>query len=346
MKKILYAFLLLGCSSVATAQTITVSEKNSTMVMMYTESTSNDCGTFGWDTFRELIDSNVNAVCVNWYGSGDTKLTIAPVALNASLLAIYTPAVSVVPSFLINSVNLSYVNYSGVKSFIQSNTAGPVVVNTGFEQSVNSTGDSLIIDTKTEFFQNATGEYYVATYVYEDTVIAPQTGQGTNAAHINVWRTPTGIEGAFGSKLQGASFSKGHTFDTTYRIYIDPSWNKDRLKAFTVTWEKNGGFYTIANAYEKPRPTAGINDKQLQQTRTAIYPNPVVNEIHLQPTGHKGDCRVSLYDISGKRLAQLHHGPVNTGTLILKKPTAISSGLYYITISSDAGTETRKITIQ
>ena len=324
---------------------ISVPQKNKTLVLMYAESTSNDCGTYGWDTFRELVDSNLNAVFANWYGSGDAKLTVSPIPLNASILQIHVPAVGFVPSFLVNGTNLGYVQYSGVKSFIQSNTSGPVIANTGFTQNTNSTGDSLVIDTRTKFFQNASGEFYVATYVYEDTVIAPQTGKSSNAKHIRVWRTPLGIEGSFGSLLRQSSFSSGYTFDTTYRIYIDPSWQKDKLHVFTVIWEKKNGFYTVLNAHELRNSSVGINDISTNTEISHIYPNPVINEIQMKLNGHGRKCLITITDMSGRVVSTLHKRNDNNNLLIERHQT-LSSGLYFITISSDQKVETQKILLK
>lgn len=329
-------------STYCTAQTIHVPKQNKTFLMMYTESTSNDAGTYGWDGFREIIDSNVSAVCVNWYGHGDAKLVIDPVPINAALVNNFVPTVSTVPSFLINTTNIGYQNFPGIRSFINSNTSGPVNVNTGFMQKLNSTGDTLTVTTKTEFFETISGEIFVAVYLYEDTVTAPQTGQGNNAKHIHVWRTPNGIPGAFGKQLTGTSFTKGDTVTDSFKIYMDPKWDETRIKAFTVTWQKSGGFYSVANANDNKTPNVSVSELP-PRNATSVYPNPAAGGFNLNLSGYSGHVRVTLSDITGREITELYNGIVNNAIQGLQRPPNITEGLYLLHVSNGNTNEIIKL---
>lgn len=340
MKKLLLGGTLF-ISAYCTAQTINVPKQNKTLLMMYTESGSNDAGTYGWNTFREVLDSNVSAVCVSWYGHGDAKLVIDPVAFNVAIVNNFVPTVSAVPSFLINTTNIGYQNFVGIRSFVNSNSSGPVNVNTGFMQKLNSGGDTLTVTTKTEFFEAMSGEVFVAVYLYEDVVVAPQTGQGSNANHLHVWRTPNGISGAFGKQLNGTSFAKGTTMTDSFKIYMDPKWDETKIKAFTVTWHKQGGFYTVANANDNKTPPVSVNGVQ-QETTVHIYPNPATDEFNLDLAGYTGQVQVSLCDIAGKKIAELYNGNANS-TISLQRPQNIAEGLYLLQVNSGNTTGTTRL---
>lgn len=76
----------------------------------------------------------------------------------------------------------------------------------------------------------------------------------------------------------------------------------------------------------------------------AVYPNPFNSTLRIDLAGFTNSSfRVTLYNLLGRQLEVLHEGRMNGGTLTLNAPPGLANGIYFLQISDDFVSTTRKI---
>lgn len=85
----------------------------------------------------------------------------------------------------------------------------------------------------------------------------------------------------------------------------------------------------------------GLGTKTINTADIRIYPNPVVNELHLRLNKSYTSITLTLTDISGK-IVRKQGMSGSTTNLTLDVPT-LSSGLYFLTIEADDQVLTKKV---
>src|SRR5690606_28697542 len=160
---------------------IHVPEKNKTLLMKLTADWCGPCGGIGWEWFDSFAHE---------YETG--KLSAIPVALhttsthNSSLnylgknyiLGNFDKPLFGLPSFGI-SHKLEVGAKSDMRTEIENQTKGPVIVNSGFITRI--VGDTMKVRTLTKFFSPTSGEHYVSVHLYEDGIISYQDSRSDSA---------------------------------------------------------------------------------------------------------------------------------------------------------------------
>lgn len=358
------SLLLLGSALTlnATAQDINVTTEHKTLVMKYTADWCPPCGATAWNWAEELIDGakdgSINAVVVAVHNSNSNQSFLNIKSTYNSLRSNLDSNVSGIPSFIVSKENMAQSNATIVKAKIASVTSSAPEVNAGFMPTWNPDG-SLKVDVKTTFFKDATGTYSVAIYLYETEVSAKQYNQGTGAypnstpvMHKNIMRTPnfgggSGMTTAFGTEISGTSFKANESFTNTFNFAVDAGWDKSKINAFVTVWKKNGSQWEVANA--SPSATFPTNINAVKGDVIAgVYPNPANDKFIVSFGSAISNCTISMVDVTGKKVAELYQGKVdpNTVGITLNRPQGLTSGLYYLQINSDKGTQSMKIILQ
>ncbi|HYG15442.1 MAG TPA: Omp28-related outer membrane protein, partial [Bacteroidia bacterium] len=140
-----------------------------------------------------------------------------------------------------------------VKAAVDAHMAAPVVANTGFTTAVS--GDQFVIETKTNFFAEGNGDYYVSVYVLEDNVVGKQSGhpQTPNVTHHHVLRGAATLSGrasakTFGEKIASGTVAAGTSVYKKFIFDIGENHNTANYEVVTVIWKKNGTKYAFVNA--------------------------------------------------------------------------------------------------
>lgn len=157
-----------------------------------------------------------------------------------------------IPDFWVNNTSVNTNSSSVISSAtsIQNDTA-KLIAGVALNKQVQ--GDSLVIATKTKFFksQTAGNDYYLAVYVVEDNVIGGQlvgSTQNANYDHRNVLRASPNST-YYGATLNSAqAITQDQVFDKTYKVYLNPAWNKSKLKAMAVIWKSGTNPYKVINS--------------------------------------------------------------------------------------------------
>lgn len=267
--------LLLGAN--AWAQDIDVPRVKKTFIVKLTADWCGPCGGWGWQWFDSMIheynDGSLQGLPVAVHTSSSTNPDLNFTGWGSFAANFSRPMVGI-PTFSIGHKS-DVGRMDAMRDETAQQTANSPRVNTGFRYEIN--GDKMTINTRTKFFYDGNGEHTVAVYVYEEGIISYQYPRGDTAEHHKVLRRIPG-EQVFGRKLQGGFFSANTVFDDTVEFTIPSTWNKEELHVFTVTWNKIGDHYEVANMNDLPTFPVGINQQVSVVNEINVFPNPVKNE--------------------------------------------------------------------
>jgi len=348
MKKLLLFVSILATIS-SNAQTWMIPTTHKTFIMKYTADWCGPCGAWGWAEFGTIVDDcksgSLKAVAVAFHESSDSAQLNVSAAFGNAFTNNLDSGVPFIPTFCVGKLNMAQSSLTAVEGQANTVTSSAAEVNAGFLPTWSA--NSVSVQVKTQFFTTATGSYSVGVYMYEEGIVTWQNNQGLTASHHNIMRESIGMSSAFGSTLSGTSFTSASTFTNTFTLTLKPNWNQAKISMFTIVWKKNGTKWDVANANDVaswPTSVNGVNSEVI----SGIYPNPANNMFTIVLNKPVKDCIISMYDITGKKVADLYSGDVglNTVALRLQRPANTPNGIYMVNINSNEGSQTVKLTLQ
>ncbi|WP_242928738.1 Ig-like domain-containing protein [Pontibacter vulgaris] len=152
---------------------------------------------------------------------------------------------------------------------------------------------------------------------------------------------------AKGDKIVIVDMEKGAGF-----VYeLEPNGDMaDNLHPNTVGYDKmaNVWFAALKNVLGKP---TGISDPNSSENLAdlSVFPNPFQNELNIMLKGIQNSAaELELYDMNGRRVAELFKGDLTPGqTIELKYNTSgLASGMYFAKLKTEKGMLTRKLVLQ
>ncbi|MDZ4843919.1 MAG: Omp28-related outer membrane protein [Chitinophagales bacterium] len=196
------------------------------------------------------------------------------------------------PEYYINGVNEMEYSTQG-DNVTQSKTNGANAVNAawqsqpianvGFDFTVS--GNSLTVNSKTRFFTDTTGEYYVAAYISLDNLYAEQNLQGQG--YIDRWQNKviqfamtTGSN--FGMQAFNGSITSDTEADETFTYNLDASWVRSDVWAVCMIWKKVGTKYVYVNCTQKrvAEPTGILQAAEILHVK--VYPTVSAGSIRVE----------------------------------------------------------------
>ncbi len=224
-------------------------------------------------------------------------------------------------------------------------------VNAGFEWYILD--DTLYVETLTEFFGPANGDYNVAVYLSEDSIYAYQANYDPaipngNLYHNHVLRTSLS-QNAFGVQLASGNISSGMTYSNFHKIKIDPSWDLNQIHLSTVIWEGNPGSYTFVNANDSGQEnlSASIHSNDVDAIQLTVFPNPSSDVLTVSTAHLKDNSTLRLYDLTGKIVYEIKLVKSIDSSVDVNIDELVS-GPYVLTITSDNSGKTlsRQVIVQ
>lgn len=340
MKKVYYLVLATIFPFMAMAQY--VPEEQTPLMVKKTATWCNPCGTWGWELFGEIWDERESESVILEMHNSSSSYLYAPAALD---LYGFHESRSSTPVFYVNTINeVEYSSGGGIFTggtktnvidAIDSTRAASPVANAGISYSVNN--GTLNIDTKTRFFQSASGEYYLGVYLAENDVEEQQNGISGTATHKRIMRASaeSSIEGVM---LVDGTVSAGDEFTNTHQINLESGWNSDNLYVFTVIWKKENSKFNYVNA-SKQKWGVGVDEHTQNNVAMKIYPNAIRSgesfNIALNQSLEEGS-KITIYDQIGKEIKSIN---VNSSgeTIKVEDTSGMNKGLYFVQLTSENG---------
>lgn len=303
------------------------------------------CGGWGWDFFENLvIDNEEKATMIVAHHDGQL-VTAAGDAFSSNFNSPYQPYFYVYNDDVGASSSNAATKRTEVKDMVDVEAAKSPVVNAGMILFL--TGGSLVIDTKTKFFQTASGEYYIGVYAVEDEVVNFQQGQGNDAVHEKILRGALTTE-IFGELITSGSITAGSEFTHSITTELDATWNIDHLEIVTIIWEKVGDKYVAINTnLSTDFVEVGNENILLQNASMEILPNVTSTQATINIDLEEGleSTTIELFDLDGKKVTDIFQGklPVGNSTFTIERNSVATQGMYFVVLKSDGKVMTKRI---
>ena len=302
------------------------------------------CGGWGWDFFEYLvIDNEAKATMIVAHHDGQL-VTIAGDAFSANFNSPYQPYFYLYNDDLGVSSSNVITKRAEVKDLVDVEATKSPVANAGMNLFL--TGGQLVINTKTKFFQAASGEYYIGVYAVEDDVINFQQGQGNNAVHEKILRgSLTGDP--FGALLMSGDITVGSEFTNSFNTEYD-LWNLDNLEIVTIIWKKEGDTYVAINTnLSNDFVSVGNVNILLENASMEIIPNVTSSKaiINIDLEKDLEVVKVELFDQVGKKVSDVFQGKLPNGNSVfmLERNSKTAQGMYFVILKSKGEVITKRV---
>jgi len=357
MKKTTFLLTLASLMLVASlnAQDIDVPETNQPLITKRTASWCPKCGGYGWELFRNLLEDNSeNALILAAHYGGSAYENPASTDLVAELGGFGQPIFFVNTSDLgVNSGNIDQKRQEAAMQVTQINDEVPVA-QTGILAYPEAETESLVIQTKTRFFQETAEEVSLAVYIIQPSFFGTQSGQGGNAEHKNMLRLA--IDGrVFGESLgdvfpEGTEVERG--FSLSYADLQDAGFEdlselgSGQLIVAAILWTGMSGNRSVLNtnhvnetmltAVQSPEALAGFK----------LFPSPATEQatVQLELEQAWDGVGLQLVDAEGRVLQQLFRGTLQSGahTFTVSR-NDLPAGQYWLHLSDGRRTAVRAL---
>jgi len=350
MKKILLLGALIFGAFAINAQE--VSEEQWTLISKKTADWCPLCGSWGWsfnmNLHNEFDDDNV----VTWalHYSGDL---MTPTAKDISDNFMSSGQ----PKFFLNTDDMNV---------LSSNTDEKIEEFKLIVESLNSFEPFAAVGTDAEYYNGNIsftsranflvdlegGNYYLASYLVQKNLIAPQASQGNNANHTSVLLTSL-TEDSFGENIVNGAVSSGDDFTISGDIDVSTlsqpyTGDHTDYEVVTVLWTSVGGSYTPFNLNKQDLslPIASTNDaKKSVDLKAYVGSNGQIN-VSIDLENAVDFATLKLINIAGNTVVeQPLKLEVGQNQVVLENKN-YPSGTYIINITTDNSTTSRKISIK
>lgn len=196
----------------------------------------------------------------------------------------------------------------------------------------------LDVNGRAEFFQTATGSYYLGYYFIRKSVIANQSSQSGSTEHINVlWESIT--DGSFGELITDQGANNGSSFSLRKQIALPDGLDVANLLIAAIIWKENAeGKFEVVNVETNDNIELAVVSRTYQHSEIEsfiIQPN-VTQESSLAvfklDEGIKG-AEIAIYNWYGQKIKTVFQGNLTAGDHQFPL-TVDESGFYIVSIRS------------
>lgn len=224
-----------------------VEESNSSFLVKHTGTWCGPCGGWGFTNFQGQIDT---------YGETEVLAATVSGSLGGANNEFFFDAYGT--AFDISATPTFHGNFGQTTSgaLVTDHQDSPVVANGNYEITIE--GGKINVKTTTKFFQDLTGDYFIAPYIIVDGIVANQTGHpdGANTVHkkslVDI-ASPAGLEKeAFGYKIASGAIRNGYRVNLDLEADFLSTWDEDKVSvALVITTRDAAGNPVFVNAFTK-----------------------------------------------------------------------------------------------
>lgn len=287
-------------------------KKNTALFYKITATWCGPCGSWGWDLANEVQETKEQDILyMAIFNSNQSSMNNTAFYNSTAVTLGFNFRHNGWPSFGVNGINLTdkhQVNsldidgikqecYDSIDAFVNKE----VVVNAASQIMLEK--DMLKVSTNVKFFENAIGEYYLASYIIEQGAMNYQNQQQGLVAHKGVLRgTLDSLD--WGRLIVADSIVEDSmlTYDYAFTLQ-EQDWETDKLLIYNIIWKKEGSRYKYVNG-SQTRVNAATHVKKADPIHElVVYPNPVQHTLHIKGLT-TALLPYSIYDITGKLVQQ------------------------------------------
>ncbi|MBV6428902.1 MAG: hypothetical protein KIPDCIKN_03439 [Haliscomenobacter sp.] len=318
MKTFLFSCLLvLGRFAAAAQDPIEVPGTQQSLVTKLTATWCPFCGGSAWDSYKNMVASHsANAVVFAAHTSTVSKL-YSPMAVQ--LLNNFDLVYSQ-PYFFYNTKVVG-TGGSSTENTVTTNVNNAAkntpIVQTGMKLTFDDNSRELTVQSRSQFFQYTTGEYFLAFYLLEKAIVKEQASRSASEIHSNVFRTSL-LPEVFGKPLASGTILSGTFHGSLFTYGLPSDLDVNNLIVASVIWKKNGTKYDFVNANWTDvigKTVTSVQDPVLLQG-FRVWPNVVADaaQVRIALPSPMQQVRLDVFDMNGKKVTTLFEGRLPAGT--------------------------------
>ncbi len=348
MKKLYTLFFSLIAFS-CMAQDIEVPQTQRSLITKRTATWCTICGGNAWDIMQGFVSNHSNnAIILNAHHSSSSAFH----STTAKELVDNLEQSFGQPSFFLNNELIGSGNsstQSTINSGVTANAGQSPVAQVGLEGFLTPGTTEVEIFTKTEFFENANGEYYVSVWPAIKNITAYQANRGENAPHKQILLEAISST-TFGDQIADGSISSGSTFDQNM-TYDLSNFSSENIQLIAIIWKKEGNDYTFVNGNVSniTLNVSSTTNLDASQAQLQVQPNPVLAQASIQLSLNTSfeQAEIQLINTMGQLVQQTDLGQLNQGNISLElERTSLPAGLYFVRFQTEKGQLTQKIILR
>ena len=224
-----------------------------------------NCGTWGWNMQKQLVEKFENKNCITWVAhvSGELKNN-ASADIASNLGVNYHPIFFEGQTNMNASSNNVATKILEAESIVELNTLLDPLAGVGVEATIND-DNTMAIKASVEFLSAVEGgNYFLGLYLVEDKLVHYQQNIGPNAVHRYVLQRSL-LPTTFGNALVSGEVAKGQTFQVETTVE-NIEGVKANLKVVAILWNRTtDGKYRFFNGNQVPVSIVSSNEDVLTQ---------------------------------------------------------------------------------
>ncbi len=331
----MFTFLMLSAQ--------TVPQTQQSLITKVTADWCPNCGTWGWSFYEDLIaDNDDDALMLAAHYSGGLSNPIGQ-ALSDNFNSVGQPR------FFLNNVDKNVSSSSVATKRIE--IQNEVAANAGQSPIASAAVDVYedgTFNVRTQFFEEASGEFYTAVYIVEEGVSHNQQPIGVTDHHdlVRTAITPT----SFGDLMAMGEIMSGEIIDSTYNYILNPTWDINALEFVTIVWKKEGNTYQFVNGtstttiLEVATPVEDLSSEIGIQIRPTLIEDGAAVQLNIDR--HR-NIHIDITNILGQSVALIHQGELSQGNHNIPfRRENLDSGVYFIRIVSEGKISSQKVVLR
>lgn len=310
------------------------------------------CGQFGWTFKNYLLEDYAEEPVIFWMAhySGDLMTPTAK-AITDNLGS------SGQPIFFVNNDNMGV----GSSNLNAKRDEVAIVVDfllgqlpfAGVGTTATFDGEKITTTSRAKFLLNLEGgEYWLASYLVDDELIAPQASQGSTAVHENILLHAFSGTDYFGENITSGSVAANEEFTIEGELDFSGEENipdyADGYSVVTVLWGVAGGKFTPINLNRQP-VTASVSTKDILNNVdiTAFHLGAGQVSLNITSAQKIDNASIQLFNINGQVVATKNNINITSGeNQVVVEAQDLAMGTYIAVVESEIGSRSIKVSVR
>lgn len=315
------------------------------------------CGQWGWTFKNNIIADQADKPTVIWSAHHSGGLRTA----TSSAIIDNFPSSGGQPVFFVNNDNWNVTggNISSrrdeLNQYLEDLSSFPAFAGVGSTAVFD--GTKITNTAKVRFLTDLEadadgGEYWLASYLVDDILVAFQSSQGNNAQHTNILLHSFNGDNHFGENIVNGSVTADQEFlvegELDFSGDNDIPDYADGYSVVTILWARVGGSLTPFNLNKQLVTGTTATDDVLENVSIAAF-HLGAGQVNLNITSDKvmSDATISLFDINGRTITTKKAVSINEGdNQVVLDAQDLTLGTYIVNIQSELGSKSLKVSVR